>query len=292
MKKVLFAVLLTFVMFLPNLSAAELYGKIEAIQPSATDVEITPSESGAEMSYLVKKANLVWTLKDPDAGRNVDGYWIGLKITAPDTYDTEKANFSATFFDGTSYNYNYKESLDDENGKVVSAWFRVTPEALKALENSETGVEIIKYEFDWDGKDGIDQTVSVKVVTNEVKLGDVPATHKTVTFESEKGTKTFTVEKDKSLEEYLDNETEKEILNSFLAAPEGKELDRMYTEDGEEEKEFKLSDKIADNVTVKVLYKAKTPANPNTGDNIALYGFMGIISLLGLALVIKFRKAN
>ncbi len=293
MKKVLFAVLLTFVMFLPNLSAEELKGTFSVTIP---DSEGTPQignaqVSGTETTYEIQEAKLKWVEKDESIGRNVDGYWIGLKITAPNNYEKDKAKFKTTFYNGKSNEHNYKDVLDEpKESNIVTAWFNVTEGAKEALKGTES-VEIIKYEFDWDGNGEIDQTLKVKILADKIDFGEVPSTHKTVTFESEKGTKTFTVENNSNLDKYLSKE-EKEILNKFLAAPEGKELDRMYIEDGEEEKEFKLTDEITTDVTVKVLYKAKTPANPNTGDNIALYGFMGIISLLGLVLVTKFRKAN
>ncbi len=294
MKKVLFTTLLAFLMFVPSLCAEEEFGKFEAITPD--NVTITPTEANTkDVTYVVNEANLEWVTKDETIGRNVDGWWIGFKVTAPTAgYEKAKATYTYTFYDGRTKTNSYEQGLDKPSETEMSAWFLVKEEDLEALKaKSEETPEMIRYEFDWNGDDTVDQTFIVKLNVEKIKLDEVSEGYHTLTFESEKGTKSFTVKDGETIDKYFSN-TEKEILESFLEAPEGKELDRMYVvSKDEEEKEFSLEDAISEDLVVKVLYKdvvvEENSENPNTGDNIVLYGFIGLISL---GLLLALRKAN
>ncbi len=282
MKKLLFLSFLVFTLFIPNLYATELYGKVESVTLGS---EI-PSDSGKEVDVKYHDITLNWEQKNRDLGKNYDGWWIGLKIYAPDGYNEEKATIKR------GGEVKAFSSVKEADTNYLEAWFLVTQDKLEALKSevdSEGYAVVATYEFDWDGS-GENQTLKVKVVPDKITLGNIPEGFHMVTFESDSGKKYFSVENDKSLEEYL-SEEEKELLNKFIKAPEGKELVGLYLEDGG--LEFNLSDKISADTTVKVIYKVTEKDNPNTGNKLIPYVAMALISLitmLGLVIYVKVSK--
>ena len=245
MKKILFIFLLVFALYVPKLYASELFGSIESVTEGA-NISNNKSE---EVIVKYTDVTLKWEQKNSTLGKNYDGWWIGLKINAPTDYDKDKATIKRG---GEVKTF---ASVKEDDTDCLEAWFLVTQDKLDALKSevdNEGYAVVATYEFDWDGDGENEQVLEVKVVPDKITLGELNEGFHLVTFKSDLGNKYFSVENDKSLEDYLSIE-EKTLLDKFIKAPNGKELTGLYLE--EDNTEFKLSDKITKDTVVKVIYK-------------------------------------
>ncbi len=273
--------------FKANVFAQELYGSISVISEGTSKVD---NNNTANVTVKYTAGNLKWYEKDTKIGRNSDGYWIGIKIEAPKGR-SENASFQRG---GKTVKFNDVKDGED----YVNAWLGVNQERLKEVKEKGEPYTILVYDFDWDADgDFDDQTLVVQVDPDKIVLEDVPETHAIVTVKGITGNRTFTVEKGKSLNEYLSDE-EKEKLNKLLTAPEGKKLVGIFKDDVE----FSLDEKITENTTLTIKFediKAEEPIEesieepkddtPKTGVNDSMF-FVISMTLLSGASVIVLRK--
>lgn len=124
-------------------------GKIDAEDPS--DIKVTFGED------LV----LDWVAKDPQIGRNEDGWWVGMKITAP-TLTAEQAD-KARYMSGKNARDFINGRDSDSDPYYMTMWVNVN----KILEG---GYEPYVYQFDWNDDGLYEQKVTVSVDPKEVTL--------------------------------------------------------------------------------------------------------------------------
>lgn len=173
MKKKFLALLLAFVMVAGMLPLTALAEDIAATSPKGTAEQITEEATvnDADPANIVVTVDpsqaLKWVGKDQSIGRNSDGWWIGIKIVAPENVVTKTGNDKKTVQfcrdDETAYR-DWTGSIIDgttsEGKSYMQAWGLITPEYLKQAETQSKSLSY-KWYFNWDG----DETTGVACTT-------------------------------------------------------------------------------------------------------------------------------
>ncbi len=104
------------------------------------EVTITPTAGNeSEVTVTYNKANLPWSDKDEAAGRNVAGWWLGIKFTAPtENFDGTKAKFTRG-----GKTINFSDVKDGEN--YFGAWTYLDDKKLEGFTYPHT---LATYVFD------------------------------------------------------------------------------------------------------------------------------------------------
>ena len=137
MKKTLGIIMsiLAAVVMIPNVFAAtgsNLLGTVDA--NAYIDVTGTASveHNGKEViDVKFNSVELKWAEQDNAIGRYQPGYWVGLKITAPEGLVAASAKYS---YDGVNFNKKWTDGRDGSSN-VMSVWIPVYPEKIKGQEN-------------------------------------------------------------------------------------------------------------------------------------------------------------
>ncbi len=147
------SIILVLGMFPAGVAASEdatAYGTVESLSEGVT---ITGSEDKIKATYA---GTLNWIAKDESVGRYSDGWWAGIKVTAPATLNLEKAQYTSG---GTKKSFNqYKDSADGADKHFITLWGLINEEYLRNA-NLASGRATYTYTFDWDGDGTFEQTV-------------------------------------------------------------------------------------------------------------------------------------
>ncbi|MBR4071948.1 MAG: hypothetical protein IKK26_05280, partial [Clostridia bacterium] len=153
------------------------YGTLSVISPngSVTDAD------GKNAVATFDDVTLDWSPADPSIGRTVDGWWVGVKVTAPShlkteedfakvTYQRCKSAAAGTWNDAVSF-WDTKESADTATEHYITLWVLVNEQYLNdaILKNKTVNYT---WRFDWDGDDEAvyEQTVAIKIKPENIKL--------------------------------------------------------------------------------------------------------------------------
>ena len=195
--------------------------------------------------------NLKWSPADPEIGRNMNGWWIGFKVTAPDEsyYSKESAKYTCPNTDGTTSTKNFKDVLDVADGNYCSYWMFVDQNEL-----DEKGPEFIlaTYVFDWKGDSSNKLTVIIKIKDasgTQLKENNGSGSSQMVTVTID-GVK-FTMKKGETLDS-LTSKYELALLDSLKKGAADEEFVGFFKEDGNE---VKVTDKIENDLELKARFK-------------------------------------
>lgn len=135
----------------------------------------TVTGSGTE-NTVVQFANIAlnWSPKDESVGRMQDGWWTGIKVTAPadmTAEELEKAFYNKTIYNSETKKVLFKEVRDSETH--VELWTRLDRDMLE--ENVDKEI-VHTYVFDWDGDGVDDQTITISIDANTITLNRVACT--------------------------------------------------------------------------------------------------------------------
>lgn len=139
---------------------------------SGTIEKITEAGTVSGDKITVRNAELTWYAKDASIGRYQDGWWVGVKIVAPQTVDDSNVDKVMYSNDGTD---NLVKSFGTNNdGKVngkyyMGCWVPVTTSYLENALNSNSVLQWT-YKFDWDGDKNTDQTFKITVDPGDITL--------------------------------------------------------------------------------------------------------------------------
>ncbi len=153
-----------------------LYGTVTALTGEEynivgeVDIEGNETES---VTVTMTKMKLKRVLEDAAIGRPVDGWWAGIRVDAPDEITDD------TMAGGAQYKANGGEFQDfltfqdgAKNGDYwIGMWNLVNEEKLNACRADGTNLTTT-YEFDWNGDEIIDQTITVEIVPAYIVLLD------------------------------------------------------------------------------------------------------------------------
>ena len=117
-----------------------LYGKVSGLLEGMTVDESDPS--------YVKVSNGAMTLQffkaDPSVGRYSDGWWVGVRVDAPEGMDEEALANAVYGYTADAMNKSFLSNKDGEF--YITLWGITTPEYLKK------GLVNHHWYFDWDGE--------------------------------------------------------------------------------------------------------------------------------------------
>ena len=139
------------------------YGTVESLSDG-----VTIAGSGAEVKATYA-GKLDWAAKNETVGRNTDGWWAGIMVTAPQSMDLEKAKLTSG--DAVMSFNEFKDSADDAETHYIQLWKSITAEELRAA-NLAGGHAAHTYTFDWDGDGKFEQTVVLEFDAANTVLAD------------------------------------------------------------------------------------------------------------------------
>ncbi len=128
--------------------------------------EITGSKTENTV-VTIAEATLQWCEKDESVGRNQDGWWVGIKIVAPDGVDLSKAIYqrrSGGTFDGAEV-----KTFEPERDRYLGMWGLITADYLESFSNSGKKMNYV-WRFSWDGDDVYEQTIAITIDPNGITL--------------------------------------------------------------------------------------------------------------------------
>ena len=226
--------------------------KIETL----TDGAISKNDDTKEVTIKLTAEELnklVWYEKDAptydeDVERPGNGWWIGFRLTLPESVEPSKVTSDITNVFGASSSTQF--NADDGKTNVCSYWLGIDE---NKLEGKTSEFVLATYKFHWDEQKTDDLTLIVRVNPQGVKLTKDPDKMVTVkvndTF--------FTLLKGKALTD--DEETggltasEVEKLQKIMTPGEGYKLVGIF--DKATDKEFDLKDPISTDMELEVRFE-------------------------------------
>lgn len=154
----------------------ETLGQVSAITESSIAEIMKEDQSNITVTYN-KEITLDWSPADEAIGRTKDGWWVGIKMTAPNldlsvlqnaTYESF-AYGSAEPIKNKSF-WGNKDSKDTDAEQYITLWAFVNKESINNAISSEEGFISTSWSFDWNNNGIIDQTVTTKIAPESVKL--------------------------------------------------------------------------------------------------------------------------
>ena len=153
-----------------NVFAADTeYAKVSALTDGSS---IENNGSDIITVNYDESVKLDWSKAEPAIGRNADGWWVGIKIIAPENY-SEEASYIAHYNGVEQARTNTFESAKDSKPEAQEQYIQMWGFINEAvLNNAIVNGEFIEnyYEFDWDGDMDYEQTIYVDVDPNAVEL--------------------------------------------------------------------------------------------------------------------------
>lgn len=126
------------------------------------------------LTLTIEEAELEWLLADPTANRTGDGWWVGMLITAPESYTAEqlqkvtykrRATSSVTESGWDEYQQISFAQVGD-NQAQVQIWMPLTQALVDEYQQNGRNISV-ECVFDWNADQKDDQTVTMSVVPSE-----------------------------------------------------------------------------------------------------------------------------
>ncbi len=136
------------------------------------------TQEGSAVNYVIDQVSLEWSPANQEIGRTVDGWWVGMKVTAPQSVTAEelknafynrRMSFSGQpdWTDATKVSFwSAKDTADNAAVHTIEMWMVLTPATLKTYENAQKNIAT-EYAFDWNGDQEIDQVITMAVVPSD-----------------------------------------------------------------------------------------------------------------------------
>lgn len=148
------------------LAAQDVLGTIETLVSGGTIDQNTVTFNGTE---------LAWSPKDDSIGRNVDGWWIGIKVTAPEGMTEDELKLSKYISNSEKLFWDVKDSVEGAEAHYIELWGVVNEAYLNDAIVNNKMLEY-KYQFDWDADGVYEQPIIMKVDPKTVVLKKDSAT--------------------------------------------------------------------------------------------------------------------
>jgi len=158
------------------LSNTDTYGTLSILSSGGTVTDANNEKAVATFDDVT----LTWDPADPSIGRVADGWWVGIKMTAPADM-TKEADFANVTYqrctsaiDDTWYTNSFWDAQDSNKNvadteRYLTMWGRINEEFLNdAIANNTT----INYtwRFDWNADGVYEQTADIKIKPENIKL--------------------------------------------------------------------------------------------------------------------------
>ncbi len=145
------------------------YGVVEGLTANA----VVEGANSATPVVKYSDATLIWAKADPKAYRYNDGWWIGIKVTAPSNMTEEElSNVKYQTAEADTWSkekdfMTYKDSTSAPH--FITLWGQVNPQYINTA-LSEGKKITYKWQFDWD-KDGVyEQLITLNIDPKNIIL--------------------------------------------------------------------------------------------------------------------------
>lgn len=170
------ALLMVFTSFpIINTYAAvdENLGQVSAITKPA---EINDTDQ-SQIVVTYDEITLEWSPADKTIGRTKDGWWAGIKMTAPvlDASVLENATYESFAYGANEPVKNKsfwknQDSKETDEHHYITLWTFVNEENLNKASSTEEGVISTSWSFDWNNDGVNEQTVTTQISPKSVVL--------------------------------------------------------------------------------------------------------------------------
>ncbi len=299
MKKVLMVIstMVAALVFSTGVYAEEIKGTVATTGANTGSTSETSEGNVVTTTVSYTRLNLDFAEADPDIDRNVNGWWVGIIVTAPTSVNGEEAakkvkyGFDADVKDGkfVTEGYSFFDAKDGEWN--VGMWKRVDKAQLEGAENPYT---LITYYYDWNGDGNVDQKIVVQIDPTNITLkspADSGASQNYVNVTI--GNRVFVLPEKTTLKSLLATSDEKLV-------GEAAELKKLITPKAGErfvgyingDDEWKDDAELTDGLTLTLKFE-KLPANPETLDNVSSYIYMMALAIImTIASIFVGKKIN
>lgn len=154
-------------------NGAQVYPYLGKVSPLTGG---TVSGSTSDTKLVIDKTSLEWSEADESVGRYTSGWWVGMKVIAPESFSDDvlrnasykrrvtSSTASSGWSDYTEIDFwSVKDTQDDAETHSVQMWMRVTQDLISKYENLGRNIAT-EYIFDWDGDGTDDQKIVMEVV--------------------------------------------------------------------------------------------------------------------------------
>lgn len=141
-------------------------------EPQGEIQQITEVGTVTKDTITVENATLDWHPADTSIGRYQEGWWVGVKIVAPDSVTEDNVGDVHYSNDGTdNLSGEFEKSKDGiEDGRYyMGCWVPVQQEYLEGALNADANLAWT-YKFDWTGDQAVDQTFQIVVDPSNITL--------------------------------------------------------------------------------------------------------------------------
>jgi len=114
-----------------------------------------------------KEVTLQWSQADSTIGRNKDGWWAGIKMTAPKTADLVNAKYKSKAYGASKWITDKKFSQNKDGDDYITLWAYVADQDM--LDNATENI-ITQWGFDWNNDGVYEQYVSFELNPSNIKL--------------------------------------------------------------------------------------------------------------------------
>ena len=150
-------------------------GTVTAITNEKNAVIDDKDSANIVVSYK-DKLELEWSPTDKTVGRTKDGWWTGIKMTAPNldeavlknaTYDS-LANGTTDWVEGKDF-WKNQDSKETDEQHYITLWTFVNEEDLNDALTLNNSIAT-SWRFDWNNDGIMDQTVTTQIIPSEVEI--------------------------------------------------------------------------------------------------------------------------
>lgn len=299
MKKVLMVIstMVAALVFSTGVYAEEIKGTVTTMGANTGSVSDATESDVVTTTVSYTELNLNFAEANPDIDRNVNGWWVGVLVTAPNSIDGAEAAQKAVYGSadyvkdgefikaGKSF-YTYKDGEWN-----IQLWKRVDKEQL---EDAENPYELMNYYFDWNGDNKVDQRIIIKIDPTNVNFktpqdSGIDTEYVNVII----GKRTFSLPKGTTLKSLLETSDAKLVGEAAelkkLITPKAGERFVGYMNGSDE---WKADAELTDGLTLTIKFE-KLPANPETLDNVSSYIYMMALAILmTIASIFVGKKIN
>ena len=156
---------------------ANAMGKLSAISEGAVITDANGENATA--MYGSEAMVLNWSPADASIGRMSDGWWIGVKMTAPANMTTESDFENVAYQTGKADGWSesksfwqYKDSASDATEHYITLWGKLDEQILNDSLSDKDSEDTIdyKWQFDWNKDGAFEQLVTIKIVPDKIVL--------------------------------------------------------------------------------------------------------------------------
>ena len=164
------AVMLFAMLPFGSLQASALESLSGTAQPLTTGGTVENNGTADVTVKYVDAITLDWVAADTSSEKNQDGWWIGIKVDAPEGLTEEDGATFRSKLPGKDWTDSvvFWENKD-ENGNAISLWTLLNQSILNDAVQADDLVQA-QWQFDWDDDAVMDQTFTLQITASVVTL--------------------------------------------------------------------------------------------------------------------------